>query len=61
MEIDYTCKNYVKNTVIHPWMMIDVSGKPELLEQIKDETIHVIFCPDCNDQVSIQGAITALR
>ena len=52
-EIDYSCESCGKETTVQTWLIIDAAEKPDLIEQVKNETLHKLDCPGCGEPIPL--------
>ena len=45
----YTCYSCEEKSSVSYWTIIDVSEKPDLLERVRNWTIHEVICPNCGE------------
>lgn len=50
-ESEYTCYACGETTPFKIWLIIDVTEKPDLLQQVKDETLQDVVCPACGESI----------
>lgn len=44
------CSNFFEEEI---WLIVDVNECPDLVEKIREENIHVTYCPDCGNKMKM--------
>lgn len=46
-SIDLECTNCKQPFHADVWLIVDAAERPDLVTQIQDDTLHVVYCPHC--------------
>lgn len=43
------------------WLIVDTNERPDLLQRLQDETLHLLVCPHCGQEATLDAALLILR
>ncbi len=51
VQLEVTCSNCGEVFIFDVWTVVDVSERPELLEKMREGTLHEVICPRCKQSL----------